>query len=146
MVELDHLLDDLVLLTTKVSTVFKFTRLIGALVNDPLLFLDGDFTLLLTRVVADYPFGRVVVAITYIVSALWNPHRSLLAIDEKRFASRSHTVLNNFSVESTVISLRVGPLLVLELKSVIEEILAFNELATVPLGNIASLKTKNRLN
>lgn len=121
------------------GVVFKFTRLVGAFIDDPLLFLNGDLTLLLACVVADYSFGRVVVAISHVVSALRNTHGSFLTVNEKRFASRSHTVFNNFSVESAIVSLRVGPLLILELQGVVEEILAFDELSTVPLGDVASL-------
>lgn len=126
------------------GVVFELARLVGAFIDDPLLLLDSDFLFLCSVVVTDNSFSRIVVAFSDIVSSLRNAHGSLLAVNEESLASRSHTIFHRFSVESTIVSLRVGPLLVLELQGIIEEVLAFDELAAVPLGDIASLVKMNR--
>ena len=124
--------------------IFELAGFVSALVNNPLLFLDSDFALLFTVIVADYSLGRVIVTITDIVSSFRNAHRSLLAINEESFTSRSHAILDGFCVETSIVGLRIRPFLVLELKIVIEEVFSFNELSTVPLSNIFALIKMNR--
>ena len=126
------------------GVVFKLARLVGAFIDDPLLFLDSDFLFLCSVVVTDDSFSRIIVAFSDIVSSLRNAHRSLLTVNKESLASGSHTIFHRFSVEATIVSLRVGPILVLELQGIIEEVVAFDELTAVPLGDIASLIRMNR--
>ena len=113
---------------------------VTALVENPLFLAWSEFSLELTIVLADHALQRVVVAITEVICALWDSLRSLDVIGNKCQSIWTET-FENLSVEASILLCRIGPVLVLEFEVVIEEVVAFNELSSVPFGDVTPLIT-----
>lgn len=142
-VELDHLLDDLVFGAVQVRVILKLPWVVSALLSDPLLLPGLEVTLELTIVLAYDPLGRVVETITDIVSAFRDMLEAINVVANECFAIRPES-LHLLGVESPILNGTVVPLLVLELQVIVEEVFSGDELAPVPLGNIAALEWKNK--
>ena len=138
LVNLDHFFDDSVLGAVEVGVISEFTRLISALFSDPLLLARQQVPLELTIVSADDALGGIVETVADIIRALVNRHGSVHLVAEQREAIGTQT-LQLLSVETPILDRAVVPFLVLELQVVVEEVLALDELSTVPLGNILTL-------
>ena len=115
---------------------------VTALVENPLLLAWSQFPLKLTVILANHALQRVVVAVTEVVRSFWNSLGSLDVVGDKGEAIWAET-LEDFGVEAPVLFSRVGPVFLLEGQIVIEEVVSFDELASVPFRNVTSL-TRNR--
>ena len=88
---------------------------------------------------------RVKEAVTDIVSTRWNQTRALNVVDDESFAVGSDA-LQDFSVKTPILLCAVVPVLILEGQVVVEEVVARDELSTVPLRNISALSQSSRSN
>ena len=113
---------------------------VTALVENPLFFTWSEFSLELTIILANHALQRVIVAISEVICAFRNSLRSLDVIRDECKSIRTET-FENLSVETSILLCRIGPVLVLEFEVVIEEVVAFNELSSVPLCDVTSLIT-----
>ena len=100
--------------------------------------MDVHFTLFVAAVVADETFCGIEVAISDVVRALRNALGTIYVINKERLAVRSEP-LRVLSEEAAIASRGVLPLLFMKFKLVVEEVLAFDELSAVPLGNVLAL-------
>jgi len=90
LVELDHLLHDLIVAAVEVSIgCVVDLGFVAALLNDPLLFAFIQVTLEVCVIFANAALDRVVVAISYVVSALWNCLCALDIVREECLAFRA---------------------------------------------------------
>ena len=137
-IQLDHLLDDAVILAIQLRGVVHLTRVISALAEDPLLLSSFHVPLEGAIIVANHLLDRVVEAIADVVSACWNQARSLNIVNDEGFAVGADT-LEHLCVEAAILLCAVCPLFVLIGQVIVEEVASLDELATVPLGNISSL-------
>ena len=142
LINFDHFTDNLVLRSIHegVSILVVHAGVVSALVEDPLLLLGSNLLLEVVIVLADYLLDGVVVAIANVVRSLRNSLLSLNVIGNKSESIGSES-LEDLSVELSVFIGVVGPLLFLEFEVVVEEVLAFDQLPTVPFCNVTALKT-----
>jgi hypothetical protein len=110
---------------------------VTALVEDPLFFAWSKLPLELPVVLADHALEWIIVAVTEVIGSLRNPLGSLDIVGDQSQAVWTKT-LEDFSVETSILLSRVGPVLVFELQFVIEEVISFNELAFVPFGDVTA--------
>ena len=122
------------------AVVFIDARVIPALVENPFLFTWCQLPLKLSFVLANHAFERVIVAIAQVISSLWNSPRFLnvVFVRDEGFSVWTKT-LENLSVKASVFVGRVAPIFLLEGEIVIEKVVTFNELASVPFSNVTPL-------
>ena len=120
------------------TVVIVDTWVVTALVEDPLFLAWSKLPLELPVVLADHAFEWIIVAVSEVISALGDSLGSLDIVRDQSQAVWTET-LQDFSVETSVLLGRVGPVLVLELEFVIEEVVSFNELTFVPFGDVTAL-------
>lgn len=120
------------------TVVIVDARVVTALVEDPLFFAGSKLSLELPVVLADHALEWIIVAVPKVIGSLRDSLRSLNVVRDQSQAIWTET-LEDFSVETSVLLGRVGPVLVFELEVVIEEVVAFNELTFVPLGDVTAL-------
>lgn len=132
-----HFLDDLILRSVEVGVVLELARVVAALLGHPLLLTGIQVSLELAVVFANYSLCRIVEAIAYVIGSFRNILSTDIVADERH--SVGTKPLELFSVESPILDCAVVPFLVLELEVVVEEVLAFDQLATVPLCDVATL-------
>ena len=118
--------------------VIDRSRVIAALADNPLFFARFHVALEGTIIVANHATDWVKETIADVVSAGFDEAGSLDVVHDKRLAIGSDT-LEHFSVELAILLSRIVPILILERKVVVEEIVARDELSTVPLGDISTL-------
>jgi hypothetical protein len=151
LVQADHFLDDLVSASVKERVVFIDLRVVARLLNDPLLLLGVELALELARVFEDGALARVVVTVPDVVGALGDVLRTADVVRDQGQTVGAQT-LEFLGVEPTILDRAVVPLglsrgvrgVRSELKLVVEEVLAFNELAAVPLGDVAATMRVNK--
>lgn len=143
LVQLDHLLDDLIFRSVEMRIIFEITRLISALFSSPLLLTGIKISLELTIVLANNTFSRIIEAISDIVSSFWNFFSAEYIIDFEGLSFWPQTLQLYLGVESSVLYRAVVPLFVLELKIIVEEVLSVDQLAAVPFSNVFSLQYLN---
>jgi len=151
LVQADHFLDDLVSASVKERVVFIDLRVVARLLNDPLLLLGVELALELARVFEDGALARVVVTVPDVVGALGDVLRTADVVRDQGQTVRAQA-LELLGVEPTILDRAVVPLglsrgvrgVRSELKLVVEEVLAFNELAAVPLGDVAATMRVNK--
>ena len=150
LIQADHFLDDLVSASVKERVIFIDLRVVARLLNDPLLLLGVELALELARVFEDGALARVVVTVPDVVGALGDVLRTADVVRDQSQSVRAQT-LELLGVEPTILDRAVVPLRLScgvrcvrsELKLVVEEVLAFNELAAVPLGDVAATMRVN---
>ena len=120
------------------TVVIVDTWVVTALVEDPLFLAWSKLPLELPVVLADHALEWIIVAITEVIGSLRNSLGSLDIVRDQSQAVWTET-LEDFSVETSILLGRVGPVLVFELQFVIEEVISFNELAFVPFGDVTAL-------
>ena len=118
--------------------VIDRSRVIAALADNPLFFARFHVALEGTIIVANHATDWVKETIADVVSAGFDEAGSFDVVHDKRLAIRSDT-LEHLSVELAILLSRIVPILILERQVVIEEIVARDELSTVPLGDISTL-------
>lgn len=138
-IELDHLLNDLVLGAVQVRVIVKLPRVVPTLLGNPLLLAGLEVALELAVVLADDALGRVVEAVSNVVRAFRDVLEAIDVVANERFAIGSQA-LHLLGVESPVLNRAVIPLLVLELKVIVEEVFAVDELSAVPLRHVFTLE------
>ena len=143
LVQLDHLLDDLIFRSVEMRIIFEITRLISALFSSPLLLTGIKISLELTIVLANNTFSRIIEAISDIVSSFRNFFSAEYIIDFEGLSFWPQTLQLYLGVESSVLYRAVVPLFVLELKIIVEEVLSVDQLAAVPFSNVFSLQYLN---
>jgi hypothetical protein len=143
LVQLDHLLDDLIFRSVEMRIIFEITRLISALFSSPLLLSGIKISLELTIVLANNTFSRIIEAISDIVCSFRNFFSAEYIIDFEGLSFWPQTLQLYLGVESSVLYRAVVPLFVLELKIIVEEVLSVDQLAAVPFSNVFSLKYLN---
>ena len=151
LVQADHFLDDLVSASVKERVIFIDLRVVARLLNDPLLLLGVELALELARVFEDGALARVVVTVPDVVGALGDVLRTADVVRDQGQTVRAQA-LELLGVEPTILDRAVVPLglsrgvrgVRSELKLVVEEVLAFNELAAVPLGDVAATMRVNK--
>ena len=121
-------------------------RIVSTLLEDDQLFAWVNVSLKTRIVLANNSLYGIIVAISNIISALRNSLRTLDVVGDQSETIRTQT-LQHFSVELAIVVCAVVPwffcLLIFAnvFKVVIEEILTFDKLASVPLGNVTTLKS-----
>ena len=143
LVQLDHLLDDLIFRSVEMRIIFEITRLISALFSSPLLLSGIKISLELTIVLANNTFSRIIEAISDIVCSFRNFFSAEYIIDFEGLSFWPQTLQLYLGVESSVLYRAVVPLFVLELKIIVEEVLSVDQLAAVPFSNVFSLQYLN---
>ena len=139
-IELDHFLDDLVLGAVQMGVILELSGVVPTLLCDPLLFSCLQIALEVAIVLADNSLGRVVETIADIICSLWNVLKSIDIVTDKSFAVRSEP-LHLLRIESPILYSAIVPLLVLELEIIVEEVLARDELSSIPFSNISALQS-----
>jgi len=124
------------------SIVIVNLRVVTALIEDPFFFARVGLTHELPVIFANHVFLRIIVPVAQIIRALRNFARPVNIVHQKCLAVGPQS-LENLGVETSVPLRRIGPLLVLVLQIVIEEIFAFNQLSSVPLRNVTTLQNSN---
>ena len=138
LIELDHLLDDLVLGAIKVRIILELSRVVSTFFRSPLLFIVFQVSLEFSVVFANDSLGWIIESISDIVCSFRYVFRTIDVIANQSFSIWSQT-LQLFCVESAVLYGAVVPVLVLKLKIIVEKVLSFDKLSAIPLGNIATL-------
>jgi len=138
LIELDHLLDDLVLGAIKVRIILELSRVVSTFFRSPLLFIVFQVSLEFSVVFTNDSLGWIIESISDIVSSFRYVFRTIDVIANQSFSIWSQT-LQLFCVESAVLYGAVVPVLVLKLKIIVEKVLSFDKLSAIPLGNIATL-------
>ena len=121
-------------------------RIVSTLLEDDQFFTRVDVSLETRIVLANNSLYGIIVAISNIISALRNSLGTLDVVGDQGEAIRAQT-LQHFSVELAVVVCAVVPWFVCLLvfanvfKIIVEEVLTFDELASVPLGNVTTLKS-----
>ena len=138
-IQLNHLLDDAVVLAAQLSWVIHLTWVISALAQDPILLSSLHVPLEGAVIVANHLLDRVIEPIADIVSARRNEARSLDVVDDECFAIWADA-FEHLRVEAAILLCAVGPFFVLVGQVIVEEVAALDQLATVPFGNVPSLK------
>ena len=141
LIQFNHFSDNLVLCTVEESVLFGQAWVVSALLDDPLLLALVQFTLESVVILANDSLDRIIVSITNIISTFRDSLLTLDIVSDQSESIRSQS-LADLSVELSVFVRAVFPVFVLELQVVIEEVLSFNELPSVPFCNISSLKTE----
>ena len=145
LVELDHLLDNLIIAAIKMAVVLVDLGVVACLFDDPRLLFGVQFTLELAIVFKDGTLVGIVVTVPDVVGSLRDFFGPANVICDQGEAVRAKS-LQLLGVEPPVLDGTVLPLLLAclvaslstELKVIIEEVFSIEELATVPLGNIAT--------
>ena len=137
-IELNHLLNNAVVLAVQLSWVLHLTWVISALAQDPLLLASFHVPFEGAVIVANHLLDRVIETIANVVCTRGNKAWSLDVIDDESFAVGANT-LEHLSVEAAILLCAVGPFFVLIRQVVVEEIAALDKLATIPFGNVPSL-------
>ena len=114
LIELDHLLNDLVLRAIKVRIILELSWVVSTFFRGPLLFVVLQVSLELTVVFADDSLGWVIEPISNIVSSLWYVFRTIDVIANQSFSIWSQP-FQLFCVESAILYGAVVPVLVLKL-------------------------------
>ena len=138
-VKLYHFLDDLVLGAVEVRVVLELPWVVPALLCDPLLLSWLELALELAVVLANDSLGRIVEAVTDIVGTLRYMLKAINIVAYQCLAVGPQA-LHLLRVEASVLDRAVVPLLVFELEVIIEEVLARDQLSSVPFGNVTTLK------
>ena len=138
-VKLYHFLDDLVLGAVEVRVVLELPWVVPALLCDPLLLSWLELALELAVVLANDSLGRIVEAVADIVGTLRYMLKAINIVAYQRLAVGPQA-LHLLRVEASVLDRAVVPLLVFELEVIIEEVLARDQLSSVPFGNVTTLK------
>ena len=138
-VKLYHFLDDLVLGAVEVRVVLELPWVVPALLCDPLLLSWLELALELAVVLANDSLGRIVEAVADIVGTLRYMLKAINVVTYQRLAVGPQA-LHLLRVEASVLDRAVVPLLVFELEVIIEEVLAGDQLSSVPFGNVTTLK------
>ena len=112
---------------------------ITAFADDPFLFANLHVSLEGSVVITNHALQGIIKTVADVVRASWNQAWTLDVVDDEGFALRTNA-LQHLCVEATVLLCAVGPVLVLVWQVVIEEIVARNELATIPFCDISTLK------
>ena len=121
-------------------------RIVSTLLEDDLFFAGVDVSLETRIVLANNSLHGIIVAISNIIGALRNSLGTLDVVGDQSEAIRAQT-FEYFSVELTIVVCAVVPWFVCLLvfanvfKVIVEEVLTFDELASVPLGNVTTLKS-----
>ena len=138
LIELDHLLDNLVLRAIKVRIILELSRVVSTFFRGPLLLVVFQVSLELSVVFANDSFGRIIESISDIVCSLRYVFRTIDVITNQSFSIRSQT-FQLFCVESAILYGAVVPVLVLKLQIVVEKVLSLDELSAIPFGNVSAL-------
>ena len=83
LVQLYHLLDDLIVAAIEVTVVFVDLRVVTGLLNNPLLFLGIKLTLELPVIFKDCTLRRVVVTVSNVIGSLRNFFRTTNIVGDK---------------------------------------------------------------
>jgi len=95
------------------SIIFKLTRVVSALLHDPLLFLGLEISLEVSIVIVDDSLQRIIITVTNIISSLRNWLGPSDIVGDQSFFIRSKP-LQLLGVESSVLYRTVIPALVFE--------------------------------
>jgi hypothetical protein len=127
----------------RLFTVLLLSRVVTALLHDPLLFTDVELSCKLAIVLADDALDWIVETISNVVRALRNFLRLAAGVVcDQSLAVRAQIVRRHFSVEATILESGVIPVLVFEFELVKEEVSARDQLASVPLCNVPTLSIR----
>ena len=122
--------------------------LVAALVNNPFFLALVEFSLKVVVVFANHTLNRIVVAVSDVVSTLGYFSGAFNVVSEQSESVRSEVALADFGVELSIFVCAVLPLFeflfllllaVDVLQVVVEEVLAIDQFASVPLGHITTL-------
>lgn len=125
LIELDHLLDDLVLGAIQMRVVFELSRIVSTLFSGPLLLIVLEVTLKLTIVLANNSLRWVVKAISNIVGAFWYIFRTIYIVAYQGFSVWPQP-LELLCVETAILYGAVVPFFVLELQVIVKEVFSFD--------------------
>ena len=145
LVELDHLLDNLIIAAIEMAVVLVDLGIVACLLNDPSLLFGVQLTLELAIVFKDGTLVWIVVTVPDVIGTLRDFFGPANVIGDQGEAVRAKS-LKLLSVEPPVLDGTVLPLLLAclvaslctELEVIIEEVFSIEQLAAVPLGNIAT--------
>ena len=145
LVELDHLLDNLIIAAIEMAVVLVDLGIVASLLDNPCLLFGVQFTLELAIVFKDGTLVRIVVTVPDIVGALRDFLGPTNVVCDQGEAVRAKS-LKLLGIEPPVLDGTVLPLLLAclvaslctEFEVIIEEVFSIEELASVPLGNIAA--------
>ena len=138
LIELDHLLNDLVLRAIKMRVILELSRVVSTFFRGPLFFVVLQVSLEFSIVFANDSLGWIIESISDIVCSFGYVFRTIDVIANQSFSIWSQT-LQLFCVESAVLYGAVVPVLVLKLQIIVEKVLSLDKLSAVPFGNIATL-------
>ena len=145
LVELDHFLNDLVVVAVKVCVIVVDLGVVSGLLSDPVLLLLIELSLELAIVFEDSALVGIIITVTNIVSSLRNFLGATNVIGDQSEAVRAQT-LQLFCVEAAIFNGAVIPLLLSrniisfssELEVIVKEVLSIDQLPTIPLGYVAT--------
>ena len=122
------------------GVILELSGIVSTLFRDPLFLPRLQVALEIPIIFAYDPLRRIIEAVTDIVRSLRDVLETIDIVTDESLAIRSQT-LHLLSVESPILYGAIVPLLVLELKIIVEEVLARDQLSSVPFGNVPTLHT-----
>ena len=92
LIELDHLLDDLVLGPIEVRIILKLSGVVSALFRCPLLLIVLQVTLEFSIVFANDSFGGIIKSISDVICSLWYIFRAVDIVADQSLSIWSKTL------------------------------------------------------